>query len=140
MAAGHYAPPRKRKRKVRVFTWIILAINVLFLIWVIAGAASGSGHASNCGSLDQQTCDDAAHTGTAIGVAIIIVLWAAVDLILGIIWLVTRRREPTVVYVQQQAPPPQLPQGGWFPGPGDPPGTLRWWDGMRWTEHVRPQG
>lgn len=25
---------------------------------------------------------------------------------------------------------------GWFPG--DAPGTERWWDGVRWTAHVRP--
>lgn len=76
----------------RVFTYVILTINALFLIWVIVGAASGSGHATNCGSLDQQTCDSAAHAGTAIGVALIIVFWAVVDVILGILWLVTKPR------------------------------------------------
>lgn len=84
-----------------MFTWVILAVNVLFLIWIIVGVASGSGNATNCGALSQQTCNDAGHAGTAIGVALIIVFWAVVDVILGVLWLVTRKREPTVVYVQQ---------------------------------------
>jgi hypothetical protein len=76
----------------RIFSYVIIAINVLFLVWVIGGAASGSGHASNCGGLDQQTCDSAAHAGTAIGVALIIVFWAVVDVILGVLWLITKPR------------------------------------------------
>ncbi len=27
---------------------------------------------------------------------------------------------------------------GWHPDPTNAPGTLRWWDGTRWTEHTRP--
>jgi len=102
-------PPEKRRRH-RPFTWFILLVNLAFLAWVIAGAASGSGNATNCGSLSQHTCNEVSHAGTAIGVGLIIVFWAIVDVILGILWLVTRRREPTVVYMQQppgQQPPPQ---------------------------------
>jgi uncharacterized RDD family membrane protein YckC len=34
------------------------------------------------------------------------------------------------------------PVPGWYPDPNPaaPPGFLRWWDGGRWTEHVRPEG
>ena len=34
------------------------------------------------------------------------------------------------------------PEPGWYPDPNPaaPPGFLRWWDGGRWTEHVRPEG
>lgn len=28
---------------------------------------------------------------------------------------------------------------GWHPDPSDPSGGLRWWDGDRWTQHVRPR-
>ena len=34
----------------------------------------------------------------------------------------------------QSAPPP--PPAGWYPA--DRAGFERWWDGFRWTEHVRP--
>lgn len=86
-------PPPKKKR--RVFVWVFLAIQVLFLIWVIAGASSGSGQPDDCGSLSAQTCNDASDTGTAIGVFLIIVFWAFVDIILGVtygVWRLARRR------------------------------------------------
>jgi hypothetical protein len=92
--------PGKRKRKIRVFTWIILAINVLFLIWIIAGVSSVSSSACDP-SLSQETCTATKEIGGGIGVLLIIFLWVAVDVILGIIWLVTRKKEPTVVYIQQ---------------------------------------
>ncbi len=85
--------PRKRLGFLpdwRVFTYVILLVNLIFLIWIIAGAASTSGHATDCGTLTQQTCDNARNVGAGIGIGIIIFLWAAVDAILGIVWLVTR--------------------------------------------------
>ena len=105
-------PPRKRK--VRVFTWIILAINVLFAIWLISGIVGVSN--SECtGNLSQESCDAAKSIGGGIGALLIVFLWMAADVILGIIWLVTRKREPAqVVYVQQ---PYNGPQGQPYNGP-----------------------
>lgn len=34
------------------------------------------------------------------------------------------------------APPPPPPPAGWYPA--DRPGFERWWDGFRWSDHVRP--
>lgn len=79
--------------KWRVFTWVILVINALFLFWVIAG---GSSAASNCNGLTGQAltnCQTGTTVGAAIGIGIIILLWAAVDVILGVIWLVSRPRD-----------------------------------------------
>ncbi|MFN2608434.1 MAG: hypothetical protein ABR511_11190 [Acidimicrobiales bacterium] len=57
---------------------------MLFLVWIIAGASS-----THCGSTDNpQACQ----AGTAIGVGAIIVLAAAVNAVLGVLWLVTRKR------------------------------------------------
>lgn len=98
-------PPPPRKKKVRVFTWIIVAINVLFAVWLIGGiatAASKSG--TSCNGLDQKTCEAAQGIGATIGAGLILFLWVAVDVILGVIWLVTRKKEPAVIYLQ--APPP----------------------------------
>jgi hypothetical protein len=81
--------------KWRPFSWVILIINILFLIWVIAGIASSSGTPKDCGTLSAADCNNAQAVGTGIGVAIIIVFWAFVDVILGVLWLVTRPRGKT---------------------------------------------
>ena len=83
------APAKKGLRK---FSWFILAVNVLFLVWIIGGVSSASS-SSNCTGLDAQTCRDATAIGTGIGAILIIALWAFADVILGIIWLVTRPRQ-----------------------------------------------
>jgi hypothetical protein len=96
MTTSQYGPPfpaayqpQPVKKKKRVFMWFFLAVQVLFVIWVIAGAASGH-HATDCGTLDAKTCQDAADAGTAIGVGLVVGLWVAVDFILGITWAVVR--------------------------------------------------
>ncbi len=73
----------------RIFTWIILIINVLFLIWIITGISS---RPSATAALDLKTCQAASDAGTGIGVFLIIFLWVAADIILGIIWLITRKK------------------------------------------------
>jgi hypothetical protein len=80
-------------------TWLVLAFNLLMLIWVIAGGAS---HVHNhCAGLTDQDCRAAGNAGKAIGVGLLIALWAAGDVILGVVFLVTRPRERTA----QWAPP-----------------------------------
>lgn len=91
---GAIPPPRKRRR---IFLWVFLAIQALFVIWVIAGAASGHSAAVNCHDqyLTHAQCASATNTGTAIGVGLIIVFWAVVDVILGVsygVWKLAARR------------------------------------------------
>jgi hypothetical protein len=84
--------------KWRPFTWVILIVNILFLVWIIGGIASSGGTPQDCGTLSEQTCNDAEAVGTAIGVGIIFFLWALTDVILGVVWLVTRpKRRPCPV-------------------------------------------
>jgi hypothetical protein len=84
--------------KWRVFTWVIVVINVLFLVWFIAGVGSAGSNVKDCTGLTGQALDlcNAGNAGTAVGTgvgaAIIIFLWAFVDIIMGIVWLVTRPR------------------------------------------------
>jgi len=86
------APHLRHKRRLfprwRIFTWLILAFNVGMLIWVIAGANTGR----SCGGLtgDALLNCQAGQVGTGIGVGLIIGLWAAGDVILGVLWLITR--------------------------------------------------
>ncbi len=78
----------------RIGTYVVLIFNALMLIWVISAVASASGDATDCGTLSQETCNAARNTGTGIGVFLLIVLWAIVDIILGVIWMVTNNRNP----------------------------------------------
>ena len=79
--------------KWRPFSWVILVINILFLVWIIVGIAASK--PTDCGSLTAEQCSDVNAVGTGIGVAIIIVFWAMVDVILGVVWLVTRPKGKT---------------------------------------------
>ncbi|MFI6412209.1 hypothetical protein [Streptomyces sp. NPDC050585] len=78
--------PRRR----RVFLWVFLAVQLLFLIWLIGGVSSGAGTPADCGTLDRETCNEAENAGTAIGAGVVILLWAAVDVILGVSYAVYR--------------------------------------------------
>jgi len=75
----------------RKMTWFILVVQVLFLIWIISGANSA---ADNCAGLtgdDLTICQAGTAIGASIGIGLIIFLWAIVDVILGVIWLITNR-------------------------------------------------
>jgi hypothetical protein len=81
----------------RKMTWVVLVWNVLMVIWIVGGLASGHS-GQDCGSLSQQECNDAANIGRGIGVAFLVVLWVVGDVILGILWLVTKgNRRPCPV-------------------------------------------
>jgi hypothetical protein len=71
-------------------TYIVLLFNLAMLAWVIGGTASAAKDA-NCGA--DEACQAGTAVGTAIGVGLIIALWVAGDVILGIIWLVTNRKK-----------------------------------------------
>jgi hypothetical protein len=94
--------PRKRKR---VFMWCFIALQAVFLAWVITGISTANNAPSaaevhkGCDNgawvgLFQSHADcmthyaaglsQAGNAGTAIGVGIVIALWVACDVILGI--------------------------------------------------------
>jgi hypothetical protein len=84
--SNHYSPAAEvqPKKKRRIFLWFFLAVQVIFLFWIITGVASGSENTS-----------DAEDAGTAIGVFLIVVIWFFVDFFLAVIYgvyrLATRR-------------------------------------------------
>jgi hypothetical protein len=108
-AAPQTAKPRKRKR---VFMWTFLAIQALFVIWILGAVLSGTGAspaeiAQTCGHhawypLWKSYNDCAAHSGVVaahdvgkgLAITLQIVLWCVVDFILGIgrLVVVTARR------------------------------------------------
>lgn len=87
------APDPKKKKPHRLFLWIFLAVQALFLLWIIMGVNSASDDDPDCEGLTGDAlklCQDAGDVGTAIGVGLIIGLWAAVDIILGVTYGIYR--------------------------------------------------
>jgi hypothetical protein len=99
------SPPQQRRKR-RVFLWVFLAVQVLFIAWIVAGVASKPGgqtvaqqvvqQCSNGGwqGLFQSQADctkhyaialnDAGNVGKGLGVTLIILVWVVVDFLLGI--------------------------------------------------------
>ena len=76
----------------RIFRWVFLAVQVLFLVWIIAGVSSASGSCDGKVGDALNACQAGTAAGAGLGVALIIFLWAAVDVILGVGYLIFRRR------------------------------------------------
>jgi len=80
---------KENKKPRRYFPWVFLAIQLLFVIWIVSAIVGNSGDpVGDCGSLSQQACNDAESVGTGIGVALVVILWLVVDFILAITYLV----------------------------------------------------
>lgn len=102
IAAGSTPPPPppaaslaiQPKKKKRVFLWVFMAVQLIFIVWIFAGA-SGGATGTDCGALDQESCDAASAVGTGIGVFFVVVLWMIVDFLMAVIYgvyrLATRR-------------------------------------------------
>lgn len=82
--------PRKKRR---VFLWFFLAVQVLFLVWAIAGGHSAATSPVDCSSVTVEQCQtlkDAQDVGAGIGVGIIVLFWFLVDIFLGVVYGVYR--------------------------------------------------
>ncbi len=77
-------PADPQRQKMRPLTLGILIFNALMLVWLVAGIRS----ANDC---QAQQYVEACQAGVGVGAAFILVIWALGDVILGVIWLVTRK-------------------------------------------------
>ena len=84
--------PKKGSRlpRWRVMTWVILAFNVLMLVWLISALAATSGNCEGEVGDALDACETGTAIGAGIGIFLLVAFWAFVDVILGVIWLVTR--------------------------------------------------
>ncbi len=108
----------------RPLTWVILGWNALMAVWLVTGTLSAANDTNtSCVGEFADSCRSGAAIGMGIGIFLILGVAAFGDVILGVVWLVTRR--------QPKAPM----QTGWYP---DPAGRYwrRFWDGSRWTAYV----
>lgn len=76
--------PPKPKRKKRVFMWVFLAVQVLFVIWVVSAGMTGSGQPEDCGTLSAETCNTASDVGTGIAVFLILGVWFFVNCFIAV--------------------------------------------------------
>ena len=89
----------------RTFAKVIIGINIIFLLWIIVGVGGSEDLCDTPeerGSLTQEECEAATAIGTGIGVSLICGLGAFVDIILGVLYLITQPKpEPVVNYAGQ---------------------------------------
>jgi hypothetical protein len=79
-------------RSWRKLTWFILVVQGLFIYWISAGTASISDSCTGLTGDDLSICEAGTAIGAGLGIGLIIFLWAAADIILGIVWLITNRK------------------------------------------------
>ncbi|MDQ2751153.1 MAG: hypothetical protein M3Y44_16730 [Actinomycetota bacterium] len=72
----------------RMFTYAIVATNLLMLIWLIASVTSAERHAG-CGPLETMTCTSGTNAGPRIAALLVVTIWILVNLILGALWVNT---------------------------------------------------
>ena len=105
------APPARPRKKRRVFLWVFLAIQALFIIWLVAGLATthtGATQAqlssacyhhhwwplyksqADCVTHFGALMNDAGTTGKALGAGLVVLFWVVVDIILSISYGVYR--------------------------------------------------
>jgi hypothetical protein len=75
----------------RPFTWVIVVMNVLFLTWIVVALITGSDTCSDKSGTAKDVCDTLATIGASIAVVVVASVWALVDVILGVLRLVTRQ-------------------------------------------------
>ena len=74
-------------------TWVILAFNILMVIWLFSFVLGASDNCAGLTGAGLSGCEAGAAIGGTIGVGFIAFLWVAGDVIFGIIWLVTNRKK-----------------------------------------------
>lgn len=84
------APDQRAKKPRRWFLIFFLVVQAIFLVFLVTGIASVSGGPEDCTYLTETECNDAHAAGATIGIGIIIAIWAAVDIILGVTYGIYR--------------------------------------------------
>ena len=79
--------------KLRPLSWVIIAINLLFLFGTISGISETSKSCDGLTGDDLTICQAGTAIGAGIGVGIILFFWVFVDIILLIVWLVSNRNQ-----------------------------------------------
>jgi beta-lactamase regulating signal transducer with metallopeptidase domain len=74
----------------KIIKWVFIGFNIVMLIWMIAGMAGAAETASTASSEAEQA---GAAIGTGIGFMMLLMIWAAGDVVLGLFVMLTRRKK-----------------------------------------------
>lgn len=92
---GYTHPDWLPKKRRRIFPWVFLGIQVLFLAWIVIGQARTAAPATDCGATGQELCGAAGQIGYTLGRGVAMVfqvfMWVVADIILGIGYLIVRK-------------------------------------------------
>lgn len=91
--APGYGQPVQQSRNGRViFMWAFLAVQAMFLAWMIHALIATHDAAANCQgqSLIQSVCADVTNAAGGIAISLIAKFWAGADIIMGITYAVVR--------------------------------------------------
>lgn len=80
--------------RLRPLSWVIIAINLLFLYATVSGVSSAA--EDSCEGLfgdSLSACQAGTAIGTGLGVGIILFFWVSINLILLTIWLVSNKKQ-----------------------------------------------
>jgi hypothetical protein len=81
--------------KPRAFTWVILVIDALFLCWILYAFVTAASTSQNCSSSNfANACRNGTEIGMGVSILFILLLAAAVNVVLGVAWFITREPEP----------------------------------------------
>ena len=92
---GSIDMPAKPKKKKRIFMWFFLAVQALFILWLVVGLTTAD-PAAQCATevfneyYTKEDCMLAAEAGTGIGAGLIFVFWLIVNTLLLMVWAVTK--------------------------------------------------
>ena len=86
--------------KLRPLSWVIIAINLLFLFGTISGVSETTKSCEGLTGDDLSICQAGTAIGAGIGVGIILFFWVLIDLILLIVWLVSNKNQSEDIFAQ----------------------------------------
>ena len=87
----HPRPGSDRIPALRFSSWLILAFNSWMTIWLVSRLIEA--RTASCGGLsgsNLDACEVGTVVGASIGTGLILTVWAAIDVILMVVWITTR--------------------------------------------------
>lgn len=86
-----FPPPASANDERPWFAYVFLLIQILFGVWLLGGLGSAASGDDGCTGTYGELCRDAATAGAGFGIALIMLIWMATDVILASTYFVFRK-------------------------------------------------